>query len=90
MSEETREIPVPEMEGATEVTLAAWLKQPGDPVAAEEVIAEVLTDKANVEIVSPVAGRLAAQLVEEGAVVAIGQPIARIATSRQPSAVSRQ
>ena len=78
MSQATQDIPVPELEGASEVTLAAWLKQPGDQVAAGEVIAEVLTEKANVEITSPVAGRLEETLVDEGTTVAVGQPIARI------------
>jgi pyruvate/2-oxoglutarate dehydrogenase complex dihydrolipoamide acyltransferase (E2) component len=79
MSEAGREVTLPALEGAEEATLAVWLKQPGDPVAAGEVIAEVLTDKANVEIPAPVAGRLAARLVEEGALVRAGQPLARIA-----------
>jgi pyruvate/2-oxoglutarate dehydrogenase complex dihydrolipoamide acyltransferase (E2) component len=72
---------LPEIEGAAEITLAAWLKSPGDAVAAGEIIAEVLTDKANVEVPSPVAGRLAARLVEEGAIIAQGQPIARVETA---------
>jgi 2-oxoglutarate dehydrogenase E2 component (dihydrolipoamide succinyltransferase) len=79
VSETTHEVAAPELEGAEEVTLATWLKQPGDHVEAGEVIAEVLTEKANVEVPAPVAGRLAARLVEEGATVAVGQPIARIA-----------
>lgn len=38
--------------------ISVWLKSEGDPVEAGEVIAEVETDKAIVEVVSPVAGRL--------------------------------
>jgi pyruvate/2-oxoglutarate dehydrogenase complex dihydrolipoamide acyltransferase (E2) component len=72
---------LPEIEDAAEITLAAWLKSPGDAVAAGEIIAEVLTDKANVEVPSPVAGRLVQRLVEEGAIIAHGQPIARVETA---------
>ena len=72
------DITVPDLEGATEITLGAWLKGPGDPVAAGEGVAEVLTDKVNAEIESPVAGVLAERLVEEGSPVRAGQAIARV------------
>ncbi len=77
---DSREIPMPDIEVGTgvEITLAAWLKKPGDRVAAGEVIAEVLSEKANVEIESPVSGLLEAILVEEGGLVVVGQPIARV------------
>jgi pyruvate/2-oxoglutarate dehydrogenase complex dihydrolipoamide acyltransferase (E2) component len=65
-------------EAVREATLVVWLKQPGDPVEAGEVLAEALTDKANVEIPSPVTGTLAEILAAEGAVVPVGQAIARI------------
>jgi pyruvate/2-oxoglutarate dehydrogenase complex dihydrolipoamide acyltransferase (E2) component len=76
------EIPLPDLDwgDGVEITLAAWLKRPGDRIDAGEVVAEVLSEKANVEIESPVAGVLAEALVEEGATVAVGQPIARITT----------
>jgi pyruvate/2-oxoglutarate dehydrogenase complex dihydrolipoamide acyltransferase (E2) component len=77
----SQEIPVPDLgEDVEEMTLAAWLKQPGERVAAGEVIAEVMTDKVNAEIESPVSGVLEAILVNEGDSVAVGQPIARVAT----------
>jgi 2-oxoglutarate dehydrogenase E2 component (dihydrolipoamide succinyltransferase) len=74
------EIPMPNIEvGAdVEIMLAAWLKQPGDHIGAGEIIAEVVCEKANVEIESPVGGLLEAILVEEGSVVTVGQPIARV------------
>ncbi len=61
--------------------MVAWLKQPGDQVAAGEVIAEAMTEKVNVEIESPVAGVLAEILVAEEDTVTVGQPIARVTTS---------
>lgn len=79
----SHEIPLPDLDlgDGVEITLAAWLKAPGDPVAAGEVIAEVLSEKANVEVESPVAGILEAQLVAEGEIIRIGQLIARVAAA---------
>jgi 2-oxoglutarate dehydrogenase E2 component (dihydrolipoamide succinyltransferase) len=65
-------------ESITEGTLAQWLKQPGEAVAADEPIASLETDKVTVEVPSPVAGVLAEQAVKEGDNVAVGALIARI------------
>src|SRR5687768_15608254 len=65
-------------ESITEGTLAQWLKQPGDAVAADEPIASLETDKVTVEVPSPVAGTFAEALVKEGETVAVGALIARI------------
>jgi len=65
-------------ESVTEGTIQQWLKQPGDPVELYESLAEVNTDKVNAEIPSPVAGTMGEHLVEEGAVVPVGQAICRI------------
>jgi multidrug efflux pump subunit AcrA (membrane-fusion protein) len=56
--------------GMTEAVIAAWLKQPGDAVNQGDVIAEIETDKATVEIEAPVAGRLGPHLAEAQAAVA--------------------
>lgn len=72
------EITVPDLEGATEITLGSWLKAAGDRVEAGEAVAEALTDKVNAEIESPVGGVIEELLVEEGSTVHSGQPIARI------------
>jgi 2-oxoglutarate dehydrogenase E2 component (dihydrolipoamide succinyltransferase) len=72
------EIRVPDLEGATEITLGSWLKRAGDHVAAGEPVAEALTDKVNAEIESPVSGVIDELLVEEGTAVESGQPIARV------------
>jgi 2-oxoglutarate dehydrogenase E2 component (dihydrolipoamide succinyltransferase) len=77
----SHEIVVPELETAAEITLAAWLKQPGDHVEQGEVIAEVLTEKVNVEIQAPSSGLIEALLVDEGEVVEVGQAIARLAAN---------
>jgi len=65
-------------ESITEGTLAQWLKQPGEAVAADEPIASLETDKVTVEVPSPVAGVLSEQLAKEGDTVAVGALIARI------------
>ncbi|MDX6580568.1 MAG: hypothetical protein QOJ47_2117 [Gaiellales bacterium] len=61
-----------------EGTLARWLKQPGDAVAAGESIAEIETDKAAVELESPAAGVLGRHLVAEGATALVGEALVRI------------
>ncbi len=72
------EIRVPELQGATEITLGSWLKAEGDRVEVGEPVAEALTDKVNAEIESPVAGVIEQLLVGEGAAVSAGQAIARV------------
>ncbi len=61
-----------------EGTLVEWSKNVGDKVAEGDVIALIETDKANVEVTSFKSGVLRALLVEAGAAVPVGQPIAVI------------
>jgi len=63
-------------ESVAEGTIGKWLKRPGDQVDRDEAIAEVITDKVNSEVPSPIAGVLERILVPEGATVAVGQAIA--------------
>jgi 2-oxoglutarate dehydrogenase E2 component (dihydrolipoamide succinyltransferase) len=75
----SQDIVVPDLgEAATEITLSTWLKQPGESVKAGEVVAEVMTEKVNTEVASPADGVVEALLAQEGQVVAVGQPIARV------------
>ena len=62
----------------SEGRLVRWLVQPGEPVAANAVIAEVETDKAVVEIEAPAAGTMGPHLARAGDVVKMGQTIAAI------------
>ncbi|HEU5284942.1 MAG TPA: 2-oxoglutarate dehydrogenase complex dihydrolipoyllysine-residue succinyltransferase [Sphingomicrobium sp.] len=73
-------------ESITEGTLAQWLKQSGDAVAADEPIASLETDKVTVEVPSPVAGVFGEALVKEGDTVAVGAVIARIDEGAQATA----
>ena len=56
-----------------------WLKKPGDAVRVGDVLAEVETDKADMELEAESAGVLSKILVEEGGSAAVGQKIAQLA-----------
>ncbi|MDP4604819.1 MAG: dihydrolipoamide succinyltransferase, partial [Erythrobacter sp.] len=61
------EIKVPALgESVTEGTIAEWLKQPGDAVAADEPICSLETDKVAVDVPSPVAGIMSEHRVAVG------------------------
>lgn len=67
------EVKVPTLgESVSEATIGQWLKQPGDPVALDEPIASLETDKVAIEVPSPVAGTMGAQLAKEGDTVLVG------------------
>jgi pyruvate dehydrogenase E2 component (dihydrolipoamide acetyltransferase) len=61
--------------------LVEWSKSVGDSVAEGDVVALIETDKANVEVTSFKSGVLRALLVEAGAAVPVGQPIAVIGSA---------
>ncbi len=63
----------------TEGRIARWLKKEGDAVESGEVIAEVETDKATMELEAPEDGVLAKILAPEGSTVPVGAPIAVLA-----------
>ncbi len=72
-------------EGLHEATIGRWLVQEGDVLRQDEPMVEIETDKALVEIPSPVAGHVAALRVAEGELVAVGtiivvlEPLAKVA-----------
>jgi 2-oxoisovalerate dehydrogenase E2 component (dihydrolipoyl transacylase) len=68
-------------ESVAEGTIGKWLKQPGDHVAKDEPLLEVITDKVNAEVPSPFEGVLEKILVEEGATVPHDAEIAIIAAA---------
>ena len=64
-------VKVPDIgEGIAEVEMVEWHVRPGDIVAADQVLADVMTDKATVEIPSPVNGTVISRNVDEGQTVA--------------------
>ena len=78
MSVEVREVVMPDLQGAEEITVGAWSKRPGEHVAEGETLMEAHTDKVNAEIPSPVSGVVQDLLVEVGDPVKPGQAIARV------------
>jgi 2-oxoisovalerate dehydrogenase E2 component (dihydrolipoyl transacylase) len=65
-------------EGIAEAEVAAWHVKPGDTVTRDQALADVMTDKATVEIPSPVAGRVLALGGEVGQTLAVGTELIRI------------
>jgi pyruvate/2-oxoglutarate dehydrogenase complex dihydrolipoamide acyltransferase (E2) component len=79
------EVTMPKMGiSVSEGTIVEWRKQPGDWVEADETIADVTTDKIDVEIPSPASGRIARLVVEQGDTVDVGATIAEIDSSAKP------
>lgn len=65
-------------EGIAEVELVAWHVKVGDRVAEDQILADVMTDKATVEIPSSVAGKVLALGGAVGQVMAVGSEVIRI------------
>src|SRR5687767_7584598 len=74
-------------ESVREAVLIKWHKNDGDAVAAAEPIAELETDKANVDVPAPAAGVLR-RVKNEGDTVTIGETIARIEEGSSANAKS--
>src|SRR6266536_238962 len=71
----------------TEALLVKWLKEPGDEVAAAEAVAEIETNKATMDLESPVAGRLGPHLAEPGAIVPVGTVIVEVVAAGEDAVV---
>jgi 2-oxoisovalerate dehydrogenase E2 component (dihydrolipoyl transacylase) len=65
-------------EGIAEVEVVAWRVQPGDSVVEDQVLADVMTDKATVEIPSPVHGTVVALGGALGQALAVGAELIRL------------
>jgi 2-oxoisovalerate dehydrogenase E2 component (dihydrolipoyl transacylase) len=68
-------------ESVAEGTVGSWLKNEGDWVEKDESLAEIITDKINAELPSPIAGRLTKILVKADETVPVGVDIALIEES---------
>lgn len=77
-------------EGVAEAELVEWLVAVGDPVTPETPIAEVLTDKAAVEISAPVAGTVTALYGAPGDLLAVGSDFVEIETADATGAAPSQ
>lgn len=67
-------------EGTVEAEIVEWHVEPGDDVLEEQIVADVMTDKANVEVPAPVSGRVVRISGEPGDMVAVGSPLIVIET----------
>jgi pyruvate dehydrogenase E2 component (dihydrolipoamide acetyltransferase)/2-oxoisovalerate dehydrogenase E2 component (dihydrolipoyl transacylase) len=74
-------------EGLYEVELVKWLVQPGDEVARGQGLAEVMSDKATMEVPAPFAGTIAKLAAEPGAKVQVGEVILSYTPAGKTAAV---
>jgi 2-oxoisovalerate dehydrogenase E2 component (dihydrolipoyl transacylase) len=82
-------VKVPDIgEGIAEVELVEWHVHPGDAVAVDQVLADVMTDKATVEVPTPVAGRVLDVRGKVGDKLAVGSEFLRIDVSAAERASS--
>jgi 2-oxoisovalerate dehydrogenase E2 component (dihydrolipoyl transacylase) len=82
-------VKVPDIgEGIAEVELVEWHVQPGDTVVADQVLADLMTDKATVEVPTPVAGRVLALGGKAGDKLAVGAELLRVELSGEGSAAT--
>jgi 2-oxoglutarate dehydrogenase complex dihydrolipoamide succinyltransferase (E2) component len=82
---QTVEIVMPQMGvSVAEGTIVEWTKRPGDWVERDETVCMVTTDKVDVEIPSPAAGRLSRIMVEQGDTVDVGTTMAELDVGAKP------
>ena len=88
---DVRAIAMPDVgEGLTEAEILRWLVRPGDVVQVNQMVVEIETAKAAVELPSPYAGTVAELHATEGTVVPVGTPIISITTQDAPAQSERQ
>src|SRR5262245_47883673 len=75
-------------EGVYEAELVSWLVKPGDTVKRGQVLLEVLTDKATMEVPAPFAGTIDALKTEPGQPIKVGEVILHYTPAEQPATVS--
>lgn len=77
-----RDVSLPELgEGVTEGELVKFTVRVGDSIKQDQTIAEMMTDKATVEVPSPFAGVVKALKAKEGDVVSVGQVLIQVEAS---------
>jgi pyruvate dehydrogenase E2 component (dihydrolipoamide acetyltransferase) len=73
------ELKLPDVgEGIAEGEIVRWLVAEGAVVKEDDLLVEILTDKANIELPSPVSGTILKILALPGQVVKVGGPLALI------------
>lgn len=69
-------------EGTVEAEIVEWHVKPGDVVKEDQIIADVMTDKANVEVPSPVSGKVVSLGGNPGDQIAVGAPLITFETDQ--------
>lgn len=83
----TKNVQLPELgEGVTEGELVKWLVKVGDQVKPDQAVAEMMTDKATVEVPSPFGGVVKEILKKEGDVVEVGMAMLSLETDASANA----
>jgi 2-oxoglutarate dehydrogenase E2 component (dihydrolipoamide succinyltransferase) len=84
------EIRVPTLgESVTEATIGKWFKKPGDPVAVDEPLVELETDKVTIEVPAPAAGVLSDIAAKDGDTVAVGALLGQITDGARAAAAPK-
>jgi 2-oxoisovalerate dehydrogenase E2 component (dihydrolipoyl transacylase) len=87
---ELKEFRLPDVgEGLTEADIVSWHVKPGDQVEVNQIIVEIETAKAVVELPSPWDGTVARLLVEEGQTVDVGTPIIAVEVPGEPAVAEK-
>ena len=73
-------------EGTVDAEIVAWHAKPGDAVTEDQLIVEVMTDKAAVEVPAPVSGRVVSITGAPGDKVAVGSPLIVFEVGESPAA----
>ena len=73
-------------EGTVDAEIVAWHAKPGDAVTEDQLIVEVMTDKAAVEVPAPVSGRVVSITGGPGDKVAVGSPLIVFEVGESPAA----
>ena len=82
------ELKVPSVgESITEVEIGGWLKNPGDAVKQDEALVVLESEKASVELPSPMAGTIKEVLKKKGETAAVGETIAYLETDGKAQAL---
>ena len=84
-----QEVKLPEIgEGVTEGELVQWLVKEGEAVEVDQPVAEMMTDKATVEVPSPKAGFIGQLNFKEGDTVEVGQALLTLKASQKATSES--
>lgn len=84
---QTHEFKLPDLgEGMQEAEVVEWLVRPGDTIKLDQAMVKVETDKAVVEIPSPVAGKISEIRVQDGQVAKLGQVLVVLETAQAGAA----